>query len=87
MEPGRAGVPALALSVRDSGAGIPPEALRKVFEPFFTTKGERGTGLGLVISRNIIQEHSGILAVESESGKGTTFTLTLPLFTGKEGDA
>lgn len=87
MEPGRAGVPALALSVRDSGAGIPPEALRKVFEPFFTTKGERGTGLGLVISRNIIQEHSGILAVESEPGKGTNFTITLPLFTGKEGDA
>jgi len=87
MEPGKAGVPALALSVRDSGAGIPPEALRKVFEPFFTTKGERGTGLGLVISRNIIQEHSGILAVESEPGKGTTFTLTLPLFTGKKGDA
>ena len=87
MEPGRAGVPALALSVRDSGAGIPPEALRKVFEPFFTTKGERGTGLGLVISRNIIQEHSGILAVESEPGKGTTFTLTLPIFSGKKGDA
>jgi signal transduction histidine kinase len=84
MEPGRAGVPALALSVRDSGAGIPPEALRKVFEPFFTTKGERGTGLGLVISRNIIQEHSGILAVESESGKGTTFTITLPLFSEKD---
>ena len=87
MEPGRAGVPALALSVRDSGTGIPPEALRKVFEPFFTTKGERGTGLGLVISRNIIREHSGILAVESEPGKGTTFTLTLPIFIGKEGDA
>lgn len=86
-EPGRAGVPALALSVRDSGEGIPPEALRKVFEPFFTTKGERGTGLGLVISRNIIQEHSGILAVESEPGKGTNFTITLPLFTRKEGDA
>ena len=87
MEPGRAGVPALALSVRDSGTGIPPEALRKVFEPFFTTKGERGTGLGLVISRNIIWEHSGTLAVVSEPGKGTTFTLTLPIFIGKEGDA
>ncbi len=83
MEPGGPGVPALALIVRDSGAGMAPEVLAKIFEPFFTTKGgpgERGTGLGLVISRSIVQEHGGTLKVESESGAGTTFTLTLPLF-------
>lgn len=72
--------PALALTIRDTGAGIPPEDLKQIFEPFYTTKGNRGTGLGLTISRNIVRDHQGTLDVESEVGKGTAFTVTLPLF-------
>ena len=64
----------------DTGKGIPPENLAKLFEPGFTTKprGE-GTGLGLAICQQIIEEHHGKIEVESEVGKGTTFTITLPI--------
>jgi two-component system NtrC family sensor kinase len=61
----------------DSGCGIPAESLEKIFEPFYTTK-ERGTGLGLAITRQIIEQHQGEISIESEQGKGTTVTVTLP---------
>ncbi|MFQ5875326.1 MAG: GAF domain-containing protein, partial [Dehalococcoidia bacterium] len=65
--------------VSDNGCGIPPEHLGKIFEPFFTTKDPgKGTGLGLYISYNIIEQHHGSIQVESEVGEGTTFTVTLP---------
>jgi CheY-like chemotaxis protein/anti-sigma regulatory factor (Ser/Thr protein kinase) len=65
--------------VRDDGPGIPPDVLPKVFDPFFTTKGEKGTGLGLCLSQQIAERHGGELVLESEVGKGTTATMTLPL--------
>ena len=69
------------INVRDDGAGIPPEVLPKVFEPFVTTKEHNhGTGLGLAVSRSIIQRHSGTINLQSELGKGTTMTITLPVF-------
>ena len=73
------------LTVIDTGPGIEQRNLDKIFEPFFTTKGtarrgeERGTGLGLAICKDIITAHDGKIEVQSEIGRGTTFTLTLPL--------
>jgi two-component system NtrC family sensor kinase len=65
--------------VRDNGCGIPPEILLHMFEPFLTTKETgRGVGLGLAISRSILERHGGDLEVHSEVGRGTTFTVTLP---------
>lgn len=71
------------ISVADSGVGIPPDRLRLIFEPFFTTKepdehGHGGTGLGLSVCRQIIEQHNGRIRVESLVGKGSTFTLKLP---------
>jgi signal transduction histidine kinase len=62
----------------DSGCGIPPEYLEEIFTPFFTTK-EKGSGLGLSISNQIIQDHRGYIDVESEVNKGTSFFVNLPL--------
>ena len=62
----------------DSGRGIAAEDLPRIFEPFFTTKGNQGTGLGLAVSWGIVEAHGGTLEVQSEIGKGTTFTLQLP---------
>jgi signal transduction histidine kinase len=72
------------ISVRDSGCGIAPEKLQKIFDPFYSTKsadgqGQGGTGLGLAVCREIIEAHRGRIRVESAVGKGTTFTLRLPL--------
>jgi two-component system, NtrC family, sensor kinase len=65
--------------VRDDGTGIAPEILSRLFEPFLTTKETgRGVGLGLAISRSILERHSGSIEVQSEVGRGTTFTVTLP---------
>ncbi len=78
--PGLAGCPnRVRLSVRDTGEGIPGDLIGKIFDPFFTTKpvGE-GTGLGLTICHKIVEEHRGAIDVESEPGKGATFTITLP---------
>lgn len=64
----------------DTGVGIPQENLEKIFHSFFTTKSSgKGTGLGLSISSKIVEEHEGIIQVESEVGKGTTFTVQLPV--------
>ena len=74
------GAGAVELQVRDNGPGIPPDILPHLFEPFFTTKeGGHGVGLGLAISQSIIERHHGRIQVASESGRGTTFTITLPL--------
>ena len=65
--------------IADTGHGIPAEDLPKIFNPFFTTKeAGKGTGLGLTVVHNIVQEHGGAIAVDSEPGTGTTFTVTLP---------
>ncbi|HUL35943.1 MAG TPA: ATP-binding protein [Candidatus Eisenbacteria bacterium] len=68
------------VEVRDDGVGMPPEILKNMFEPFFTTKERgRGLGLGLAISRQIVERHQGHIAVQSEPGRGTSFTITLPM--------
>jgi two-component system nitrogen regulation sensor histidine kinase GlnL len=72
------GTPALRVIVRDSGTGIPAENLLRLFEPFFTTKAN-GTGLGLSITRRIVQEHRGVINVDSLPGEGATFNILLPL--------
>jgi two-component system NtrC family sensor kinase len=70
----------VVIEVRDTGHGIAPEDLPKVFEPFFTTKEiGKGTGLGLAVCYGIITEHGGRLAVRSNVGVGTTFTMYLPI--------
>jgi two-component system sensor histidine kinase PilS (NtrC family) len=66
------------VSVIDSGNGIAPEEKEKIFEPFFTTK-ENGTGLGLSIVHKIIENHDGLIKVESELGRGATFNIFLPV--------
>lgn len=67
------------LTVSDSGHGIPKEVVSKIFDPFFTTKEfGKGTGLGLTVVKGIIEEHQGSITVESEEGRGTTFTILLP---------
>ncbi len=70
----------VAITFKDNGPGIPPDILAKLFNPFFTTKepGE-GTGLGLSVSRSIILEHDGMLAVESQPGQGAVFIIRLPV--------
>ncbi|WP_256218383.1 ATP-binding protein [Bacillus sp. MUM 116] len=68
----------IRISIRDEGIGIPEEKIKKLGEPFYTTK-EQGTGLGLMVSYRIIEEHQGTIQIESEIGKGATFHITLPL--------
>jgi signal transduction histidine kinase len=72
------------IRVADTGCGIPPDQLRMIFEPFFTTRtpddqGHGGNGLGLSVCRQIIEQHHGRIRVESVVGKGSTFTVKLPL--------
>ncbi len=70
---------ALQVSFADSGAGISEDVLERIFDPFFTTKDVgKGTGLGLSICYGIIEDHGGCIKVESEAGKGATFTVELP---------
>ena len=66
------------VEVRDTGVGIPPENIEHIFDPFFTSK-EEGSGLGLSISHQIVQEHGGYVTVESKVGVGTTFFINLPI--------
>jgi signal transduction histidine kinase len=76
----REGKDAVAVEVADNGKGIPPEVLPKIFDPFFTTKEVgKGTGLGLSIVYKIVQQHGGRIDVKSTVGKGTVFTVVLPV--------
>jgi signal transduction histidine kinase/putative methionine-R-sulfoxide reductase with GAF domain len=76
----------MELAIQDSGLGIPPEDMDKLFNPFFSTK-EGGMGLGLSIAHRIIDQHHGKIEVESQSGNGTLFTISLPVFTPLENRA
>jgi signal transduction histidine kinase len=69
----------LRIIVIDNGAGIPAHLLSEIFKPFVSTKGSSGTGLGLPVSRKVLREHGGDLEVQSQSGVGSKFILTLPL--------
>jgi two-component system NtrC family sensor kinase len=75
----------LKIQVVDSGGGIPEKLMSKIFQPFFTTKGTvrsgetKGTGLGLAICKDIVERHGGRIEVQSEVGKGTTFSICLPM--------
>ncbi|WP_419788389.1 sensor histidine kinase [Pseudodesulfovibrio sp.] len=76
----------LVFSVRDDGCGIPREDLKRIFDPFFSTKKKvGGTGLGLSITFSLVQELGGTMALESEVGKGTVFTITMPVEGPKKG--
>jgi signal transduction histidine kinase len=67
------------LTVADTGHGIPQESIKRIFEPFFTTKEfGKGTGLGLTVVKDIVEEHQGSITVESEPDHGTTFRILLP---------
>jgi signal transduction histidine kinase len=72
----------ICIEVRDTGIGIPPSDLNRVFEPYFTTKHKssmhKGTGLGLFIAHQHMQDHGGAIEVRSSPNQGTTFILTLP---------
>ena len=75
----------IQVSIRDTGRGIPEEILEKIFDPFFTTKAsDQGTGLGLSVSYGIVKQHGGHILVESNPGKGTIFTIVLPINVQKE---
>lgn len=67
------------MRIQDTGHGIANEDLPRIFEPFFSTKGQKGTGLGLSVIWGIVDNHNGKITVESEYGKGTTFTIRLPV--------
>ena len=68
----------VALTITDTGTGIPRGQLEHIFEPFFTTKGSKGTGLGLAQVFGIVKQHDGLIYVSTDVGQGTTFTIYLP---------
>ncbi|WP_341364250.1 cache domain-containing protein [Thalassospira sp. SN3W] len=74
----RNGKPGIRISIRDTGTGMSSDILGRIFDPFYTTKRREGTGLGLSISKTLIDRQGGAMAVESEPGKGTLFTIWLP---------
>jgi len=67
------------VTVSDTGSGIPDDILQKIFQPMFSTKGSRGTGIGLAVTRKIMEEHGGRITVETSLGRGVSFTLHFPL--------
>ena len=70
----------LVFAVKDDGCGIPESDKKRIFDPFFSTKKKTGgTGLGLSITFGLVQELGGTIIMESDVGKGTTFTITMPL--------
>jgi signal transduction histidine kinase len=75
----------LRVEISDNGSGMSAEVRKKLFSSFFSTKGAKGTGLGLLVTRKLIEEHNGSIVVDSELAIGTTFTLKLP-FKPKENE-
>jgi PAS domain S-box-containing protein len=75
------GVERVVVTVGDTGVGMPSSVCSRIFEPFFTTTGQQGSGLGLSVTYSIVSRHGGEIRVESEVGRGTTFTLTFPAST------
>jgi two-component system, sporulation sensor kinase E len=73
----------VVVHVEDTGEGIPAELMPRLFEPFASAK-ERGTGLGLAVSRRILEEHGGVITATARSPKGTIFEVTLPALAPKE---
>ncbi|MDR7071540.1 ATP-binding protein [Fictibacillus barbaricus] len=73
----------IVLSIEDNGVGMDEEQVKRIGEPFYTTK-ETGTGLGLMVSYRIIQNHKGSMTVQSELNKGTSFNISLPIFNGQQ---
>ena len=75
----------IELSVKDTGTGIPDDAIKKIFDPYFTTRKKgKGTGLGLATVHSIIKNYNGEIIVKSKPGKGTTFTIYLPVYQAPE---
>lgn len=75
----------IRFDITDNGTGMPPDVKEKIFLSFFSTKGHRGTGLGLLVSGKLIEDHGGRIDVFSEVGKGSTFTVRLPLREPEDG--
>ena len=73
----------LLIEIRDNGDGIPPEYLPSLFEPFVTHK-QNGTGLGLAVTKRIIETHGGCITVRSDEGKGTCFSILMPVYKGED---
>lgn len=71
------------ITIEDTGIGISQENIKKVFQPFFTTKGDKSTGLGLMVSYSIIENHGGILGIKSKPGEGTSIRIALPGILGQ----
>ena len=76
----------IRITVTDTGVGIPPENMKKLFEPLFTTK-PKGIGLGLAVSQKLIQANGGRIEVQSEAGKGSSFSIYLPIYEEVPGSA
>ena len=74
----------ISASIADNGKGMDKETLEKIFEPFFTTKAGTGTGLGLAICHSIVAGHGGKIRVRSTPGEGTVFTVSIPVWDGKQ---
>ena len=79
----RAAAGAVEVSVTDTGVGMSEEVRRRIFEPFFSTKGPKGTGLGLAMVYGIVARHGGEVIIASREGHGTTFTIRLPIGSGR----
>ena len=69
----------IRFDVMDNGCGMPADVKEKLFSSFFSTKGVKGTGLGLLVTAKLVEEHKGTIAVASEEGQGTTFSLRFPI--------
>jgi len=75
----------IKFDVIDNGAGMDEDVMKKLFTSFFSTKGHRGTGLGLMVTRKLIEEHGGDINVDSQPGRGTTFSFYLPYESASDG--